>query len=605
MNRVIVFLTAACMGGGSAVFAGEPQISGTLNFENVTGARINQAVAEEASNEKEVDFGDFDNDGDLDVVIAVAHSDFGQRRNKLYRNNNGVFNEVSGAPLIPGFSSTDVSRNIFFRDFTGDGFLDIWVTNDGNTSGNGGTDKLYVAQVVKGEVVKFEPINQAGDGGANCGNLTRSPECSSVAVDFDLDGTIDLWLGNYPNQSQDFLRFNDGFGNFSLLGAGALVPNDCDYTVDISTADMNGDGTMDILISNWGFNFGPNKLYYNNRNGLGSFDGDFNYTGSVLVLGNASTEENAMEPGDFDGDGDMDIYWTNVVGPGDRVLSSTVNKDGTVNFVTIGNLPRSVATRITRKPTVLDLNGDGRVDLVVGAESGSNSRPTILRNTTVNGEISFVDWTPGDEFPNGSVHKGWHAAVFDSNGDGDPDIFLGGWANDHLFENVPSNEMTEDDIGAGILPALFNLDPLAVVGTAGVGETDAYTAADIGSGFISVVLNGADDYLLEVLDSGNTVVGSSDRGGLGTEEALQVGTLAGTYTIQVTTQACAAIADLNDDCNVGAADLLALLVAWGRNPGHPADFDGDGNVGASDLLVLLVAWGRSEYVLEVLSRSGP
>ena len=610
MNRAIVFFTAACMGGGSAAFAGKPQIAGTLNFENVTKGRINQTVAEhQDGNEKEVELGDFDNDGDLDVVIAVAHSAFGVRRNKLYVNDGGTFNEVSGTSLIPGFANSDVSRNAFMRDFTGDGFLDIWVTNDGNTSGNGGTDKLYVAQVVKGEVVTFQQVNQGGAGSAGCvccGALTRSPECSSVAVDFDLDGSVDLWLGNYPNQSQDFLRFNDGFGNFSLLGSGPLVPEDCDYTVDISTADMNGDGTMDLLISNWG----SNKLYYNNRNGLGSFDGDFNYTGSIKILGNAGTNENAMEPGDFDGDGDMDIYWTNVGEPGgagDRILSSTVNKnDGTVQFVTIGNLPPSVATRITRKPTVADLNGDGRVDVVLGAESGSNSRPTILRNTTVNGEISFVDWTPGDEFPNGSVHKGWHAAVFDSNGDGDPDIFLGGWTNDHLFENVPSNEMTEDDIGGGILPALFNLDPIALVGTAGVGETDAYTASDIGSSsFISVVLNGADDYLLEVLDSGNTVIASSDRGSLGTEEALQVTTSAGSYTIQVTTQECAAIADLSDDCNVGASDLLSLLVSWGPCKGCPADFDGDGNVGASDLLVLLVAWGPSEYVLEVLSRSGP
>ena len=165
--------------------------------------------------------------------------------------------------------------------------------------------------------------------------------------------------------------------------------------------------------------------------------------------------------------------------------------------------------------------------------------------------------------------------------------------------------MTEDEV-AGILPGLFNLDPIALVGTGGVGETDAFTAAGIGkSSFISVVLNGADDYLLEVLDSGNTVIASSDRGGLGTEEALQVTTSAGSYTIKVTAQECAAFADLNGDCNVGVDDLLALLGAWGPNPGHPADFDEDGSVGVKDLLALLGTWGPSEYVLEVLSRSGP
>ena len=50
-------------------------------------------------------------------------------------------------------------------------------------------------------------------------------------------------------------------------------------------------------------------------------------------------------------------------------------------------------------------------------------------------------------------------------------------------------------------------------------------------------------------------------------------------------------ADLNDDGMVGIADLLALLAAWGTDPGGPPDFDGNGDVGISDLLFLLAAWG--------------
>ncbi len=324
-----------------------------------------------------------------------------------------------------------------------------------------------------------------------------------------------------------------------------------------------------------------------------------------------------MEPGDFDGDGDMDIYWTNVDGPGDRVLSGTVNKgDGTVTYVTLNVLPPSVTIRITTKVTAADLNGDGRVDLFVGAYStGSNNRPVILRNTTVNGEISFVDWTPGDEFPNGNLHRGWHAAVFDSNGDGDPDIFLGGWTNDHLFENVASNESDENDLPEGtprILPPVYNVDPLAVIGHAVDAEVDLYLAGGIGSGaFISIVLNGPDDYLLELLNSGGGVVGSSNRGGLGIEEAMQVNNLAaGDYTIRITVLEAEpndSIYDLDDDGTVGVKDLLMLLGAWGKNPGHPADFDGDGSVGVKDLLALLGNWGPvsvvNDYILEVLSRN--
>jgi hypothetical protein len=48
--------------------------------------------------------------------------------------------------------------------------------------------------------------------------------------------------------------------------------------------------------------------------------------------------------------------------------------------------------------------------------------------------------------------------------------------------------------------------------------------------------------------------------------------------------------DLDGNGSVGTSDLLALLAAWGPNPGHPADFDGDGVVSTSDLLALLGNW---------------
>ncbi|MCZ6735075.1 MAG: M12 family metallo-peptidase [Planctomycetota bacterium] len=49
--------------------------------------------------------------------------------------------------------------------------------------------------------------------------------------------------------------------------------------------------------------------------------------------------------------------------------------------------------------------------------------------------------------------------------------------------------------------------------------------------------------------------------------------------------------DLDGDGSVGILDLLALLAAWGSDPGGPPDFDNDGDVGILDLLTLLAAWG--------------
>jgi hypothetical protein len=49
--------------------------------------------------------------------------------------------------------------------------------------------------------------------------------------------------------------------------------------------------------------------------------------------------------------------------------------------------------------------------------------------------------------------------------------------------------------------------------------------------------------------------------------------------------------DVDGDFAIGVTDFLALLSAWGPNPGHPADLDGDGSVGVADFLGLLSMWG--------------
>ncbi len=53
-------------------------------------------------------------------------------------------------------------------------------------------------------------------------------------------------------------------------------------------------------------------------------------------------------------------------------------------------------------------------------------------------------------------------------------------------------------------------------------------------------------------------------------------------------------ADLDGSGDVGVTDLLALLAAWGTNPGGPPDLDGNGTVNVNDLLALLGAWGSCE-----------
>jgi len=70
--------------------------------------------------------------------------------------------------------------------------------------------------------------------------------------------------------------------------------------------------------------------------------------------------------------------------------------------------------------------------------------------------------------------------------------------------------------------------------------------------------------------------------------AADGGTLLGVVAPVTYVRACP---DANGDGMAAVDDLLDVLAAWGRNPGHPADFNGDGIVGVDDLLALLGDWG--------------
>ncbi|MHC4992242.1 MAG: FG-GAP repeat domain-containing protein, partial [Planctomycetota bacterium] len=443
--------------------AGEDPLAETLSFRPETTSRVTQLVEPSLTNEKEVEYGDFDEDGDLDVVIANAYSDFGDRRNKLYENVNGHFNEITLSGAIPGFTVTKVSRNVFFRDFDGDEHLDIWVINDSNSH----ADQIFLASWAGEEFVQFVETS----GRIPSGGLTGAA-CGGWSADFDQDGDWDVYCGNYPNSAQDQLLENNGFGFFTDV-TGTHVPTASDYVVDVNGADMNGDGKLDLLISNHGNH--NNWIYYNDNNGAAGALGDFKYTGSTQSLGNPIANENSMEAADFDGDLDLDVYWSNASGvTGDRILRNNGN-DGSnkATFTSLHILPFSVTDKISRKASVADLNGDGRSDVFVMKEDGWG-RPTVLRNTTVNNDISFVDWTPASTFPSTDWHVGWHAALFDTNNDGDVDIFLGGYQGDHLFENCPPLDYEEGALAAGVIPELYNREAAAVIGSVGAGASDTF-----------------------------------------------------------------------------------------------------------------------------------
>ncbi len=598
MSRLNLIVALLVPMAGAAVLA--DGLPGTMNFRDVTGAQINQTITESANNEKQVEVGDFDEDGDLDVVIAVAQSDFGARRNKLYENNGGTFDEITGSGAITGFNANMVSRAAFLRDFDMDGHLDIWLINDSNSH----NDQIFIAQWNAGSFTQFNEDNARIPGGAMTGAA-----CTGWSADFNQDGFPDVYCGNYPNTPQDKMYFNNGSGFFTDV-TNTHVPPRGDYVVNVNGADMNGDGKLDVLISNDNANW--NSIYYNdndsdgNGDGDGSGVGDFRYTGSRDDLTNPASNENSMAAADMDNDGDQDVYFSNGLGSTfDFVYRNNGNDAENKAILSgVGFLPASVQLEISRKATFADFNQDGRVDVFVGKEV---VRPTVLRNVTVlpGGDIQLIDWTPAPAFPTGATLKGWHANLFDTDGDGDADIFLGGWTDDHLFQNVASTEYAENELKGGVVPVVHNKNPAAIVGTSGPDNPDVYVHQALESGsFMSIVVNGADDYLVEILDAADVVLATIDRGGLGVEEATQYdpASMPSTIKVRITAQAC--VQNISGDCGYGIDDFLDLLAAWGPNPGHAADLDLDDVVGINDFLELLANWGTSDYIAEFLARTG-
>lgn len=238
-----------------------------------------------------------------------------------------------------------------------------------------------------------------------------------------------------------------------------------------------------------------------------------------------------------------------------------------------------------------------------------------------NGTLSFMDtWTtPYDNVPAHMFDCDDPAAVYQAQSQGDPSIgqgFLNEVTDTVFFRNLnnaysgTSTNQGADEVGmtisGGSNPAKGN------VVIPGFDDVDA-PVVSVTRG-PAVVKGGHTMLPVIALDprAANEAVTSEAmapndgfftpvayRGAFGPNENwLCTWTAADAYGMSVPPPggcdagACAGDIDGNNTVNV--FDLLALLGAWGVNPGHPADLDGNGTVNVFDLLALLGNWGSCE-----------
>jgi hypothetical protein len=274
-------------------------------------------------------WGDYDNDGDVDVYVSRNDS----RANKLYRNDGGgVFTDVSAAPLNDANSSAGAA----WVDYDTDGDLDIYLSqlstanklfrNDGGgvfvdaTSGPLG-DALSTQMSIWADydndndpdvfVVNYNGPNKLlrNDNGVFTDVTPTALAIASHSYsadwgDYDNDGDLDLFVAVYSTSLPDKLFRNDGGGVFTDVTPGVMAS--WDYTQGCAWGDYDNDGDLDIYVTNGKSE--ANKLFRNN--GGGSFS--IAYSGNLI---NPLTQLNCYGRGgvwaDYDRDGDLDLYVSN------------------------------------------------------------------------------------------------------------------------------------------------------------------------------------------------------------------------------------------------------------------------------------------------------
>lgn len=361
-----------------------PEEPDPIPYENVSSSNL--PTGSLSGNSNSALAVDIEQDGDLDLVIAS------QGPNKILLNNgSGEFTLLQNS-ILDRFSYN--SQDVAVADFNGDGRFDLFFGNAADQS-NQQINEFYINQ---GNVSFTNDIGLIPVSGISNAALAR---------DLNNDGFIDILIGN---SGQNIILINNGNARF-FNETGQRLPSRFDLTRDIEVGDISGNGFPDIIVAN---ETDDNRILANNGSGI-----FLDQTGSRLPIITAIEETREVELADVDGDGDLDIYYSNVrifesgADPQDRLLIN--NGQGIFTDVTSSQLP--VKTSNTFDSDFVDIDGDGDLDIVTGNFNGG------IQVFINNGAGTFSDDTE-NWLPEGLTPQVVDFEISDYNGDQLPDIYI-------------------------------------------------------------------------------------------------------------------------------------------------------------------------------------
>ena len=427
-------------------FADVTQEAG-ITFRHFTSDRTSQLPEDTGSGAA---WGDFDNDGWLDLYVVnmadnLEATDEELRRSgnysALYRNNrDGTFTDVSSEA---GVALRSIGMAAAWADVDNDGWSDLVVTSYGQ----------IVLYLNKGNGT-FEDVSLKSGIGGHSGFWT-----GAAWSDYDRDGHVDLYVSGYVKYDRsvggratlqydvetpasinpssfeperNLLFHNRGDGTFEEVALRSGVQNAQGRSLSAAWADFDEDGWPDLYVAN---DVSDNALYRNL--GDGTFE-DVSHQALVADYRGAM----GLAVGDWDGDTDVDLFVTHWIAQENALYNNTradritrSGKAGLLQFMDVADrygVGQIALDYIGWGTSFFDYDRDGRLDLFVVNGSTFQRNEDFRRLVPMrdqlfwnrNSEDGFFDVSSvsGEHFTRAYVGRG--AAFGDYDNDGDVDVFV-------------------------------------------------------------------------------------------------------------------------------------------------------------------------------------